>query len=70
MLVGKNDRTLVWLGWEEGGMSEHYDKIRNDVAFRQDVANRCGVGFDVPETLTAFEPVEPKPECEVVALTA
>jgi hypothetical protein len=29
-------------------MSAHYDKIKADVAFRKEVANSCGVGFDVP----------------------
>ena len=25
-------------------MSGRYDQIKNDMAFRKDVANRCGVG--------------------------
>ena len=49
-----------WLGWGEEGMSGRYDKIKADVAFRKEVANTCGVGFDVPETLGAIEPNEPK----------
>ena len=43
-------------------MSGHYDQIRNDVAFRKDVVNRCGVGFDVPVSLASIEPNEPKAE--------
>lgn len=50
-----------WLGWGTEGMSGHYDQIKNDVAFRKDVANRCGVGFNVPTSLTSIEPNEPKP---------
>jgi hypothetical protein len=32
-----------WLGWGSEGMSGHYDKVNNDVAFRKDVVNRCGL---------------------------
>jgi hypothetical protein len=46
-------------------MSGHYDQIKNDVAFRKDVVNRCGVGFDVPVSLASIEPNEPKPKVVV-----
>ena len=49
-----------WLGWGSEGMSGHYDQIKSDVAFRKDVVNRCGVGFDVPASLAPIEPNEPK----------
>lgn len=51
-----------WLGWGNEGMSGHYDQIKNDVAFRKDVVNRCGVGFKVPVSLASIEPNEPKLE--------
>jgi len=51
-----------WLRWGSEGMAGHYDQIKNDVAFRKDVVNRCGVGFDVPVSLDSIEPNEPKPE--------
>jgi len=54
-----------WLGWGDEGMSGHYDQIKNDVAFRKDVVNRCGVGFDVPGSLASIEPNEPKIEVSV-----
>jgi integrase len=54
-----------WLGWGTEGMSGHYDQIKNDLAFRTDVVNRCGVGFDVPASLASIEPNEPKPEAAV-----
>ena len=54
-----------WLGWGEDGMSELYDKVKADVGFRKDVANACGVGFDVPATLGSTEPNEPKIEAAV-----
>ena len=41
------------------GMSRHYDQIKNDVAFRKDVAHRCGVGFGIPASLASVEPSEP-----------
>ena len=59
-----------WLGWGDEGMSGHYDKIKADVAFRKEVANSCGVGFDVPATLVPFEPNEPKLQSETVAVNA
>ncbi len=46
-------------------MSGHYDQIRNDAAFRKDVVNRCGVGFDVAASLASIEPNEPKIEDSV-----
>ncbi len=56
-----------WLGWSSEGMSAHYDKIKADVAFRKEVANSCGVGFDVPAILGSIEPIEPKLESYAVA---
>jgi integrase len=58
-----------WLGWGSEGMSAHYDKIKADVAFRKEVANSCGVGFDVPASLGSIEPIEPKKVEEGVAVT-
>jgi len=55
-----------WLGWGAESMSGHYDGIKSDVAYRRDVAEACGVGFDVPATLGAIEPIEPKPESYTV----
>lgn len=51
-----------WLGWGSEEMSGHYDGIKYDVAFRKDVVNRCGVGFEVPASLASIEPNEPKPK--------
>jgi hypothetical protein len=56
-----------WLGWGEEGMSERYDKIKADVAFRKEVANSCGLGFDVPANLGLIEPIAPKLESYAVA---
>jgi len=56
-----------WLGWGGEGMGAIYDKIKLDVEFRKEVANRCGVGFDVPAILDSIEPIEPKLESYAVA---
>jgi hypothetical protein len=53
-----------WVGGNED-MSGHYDRIKYDVAFHKDVANRCGVGFKVPVSLASIEPNEPKFEVAV-----
>ena len=36
-----------WLGWSGIDMSDHYDKIREDAAFRREVAKRVGIGFEL-----------------------
>jgi len=36
-----------WLGWSGKDMSDHYDKVREDVAFRSEVADRIGLGFEI-----------------------
>jgi integrase len=38
-----------WLGWGGKDMSDHYDKIREDEAFRREVAERAGIGFELPK---------------------
>jgi hypothetical protein len=60
--------TKFWLGWGSGDMSEHYDGIKNDVAYRHDVVNACGVGFDVPAILGLIAPIAPKLESQAVAV--
>jgi integrase len=37
-----------WLGWAGKDMGDKYDKIKQDVAFRKEVAERCGFGFKLP----------------------
>jgi integrase len=36
-----------WLGHAATEMSDVYDKVRDDVGFRREWAERCGVGFDL-----------------------
>ena len=41
-----------------------------EMAFRKEVANSGGVGFDVPASLGPIEPIEPKRAEQEVAVTA
>ena len=38
-----------WLGWSGKDMSDHYDKIREDAAFRRGVAEHAVIGFELPK---------------------
>jgi len=44
--------------------------IKIDVSYRRDVAEACGVGFDVPANLGAIEPIEPKLQPTATAVSA
>ncbi len=37
-----------WLGHADNSMSDLYDKIKEDDAFRLEWAEKCGIGFDLP----------------------
>jgi integrase len=43
----------VWAGHAPTDETDNYDQIKENAPFRQQEADRCGVGFDVPKTLTA-----------------
>jgi integrase len=55
-----------WLGHAPETMSDLYDKIRHDVAFRKDVAERVGVGFQLPASIAPNAPKRHE-EAEVVS---
>jgi integrase len=42
----------MWMGHTAKGMSELYDKSKEDLTYRRMVAESLGTGFDVPKTLT------------------
>jgi integrase len=42
-----------WMGHANRDMSDHYDRVREDVQFRRDVAKSVGVGFELPKSLTS-----------------
>lgn len=45
-----------WMGHSARTMSDVYDRSFEDAEFRQDVANKVGVGFEVPATLVVRQP--------------
>jgi integrase len=49
-----------WMGHADRDMSDHYDRSREDLQFRRDVATAMGIGFELPKTLTAKRTKEEK----------
>jgi hypothetical protein len=47
-------------------MSDPYDKIRHDVAFCKEVAERIGLGFELPSNNAVVGPNGPKIKSEPV----
>jgi hypothetical protein len=47
-------------------MSDLYDKIRHDVRFRKEVAEKAGLGFELPSKKRVVGPNGPKIESAVV----
>lgn len=41
-----------WMGHAARDMSDRYDRVREDVQFRRDVARSVGIGFELPKALT------------------
>ena len=54
------------MGHAGDGMSDLYDKIRHDVAFRKEVAERIGLGFELPAKNTVVGLNGPKIKSEPV----
>jgi hypothetical protein len=48
-------------------MSDFYDKIKEDAVFRKDVAERCGIGFELPTSVAPNAPNLTEAEIETVA---
>jgi integrase len=42
-----------WMGHAGEGMSDLYDKIKADVKFRKEVAEKAGLGFELPENFSS-----------------
>ena len=55
-----------WLGHAGQDMSDLYDKAKNDVQFRKAVAERAGLGFELPAEKSVVGLNGPKIEDEVV----
>jgi hypothetical protein len=41
-----------WTGHAARDMTDHYDRSREDVQYRKDVARAMGVGFELPKALS------------------
>jgi integrase len=41
-----------WMGHANTSMSDNYDRVRDDLQFRREVAASVGVGFELPKTLS------------------
>jgi hypothetical protein len=52
-------------------MSDHYDKISEDAAFRCEVAERAGIGFELPKpSIVPSTPIVPSTAEEAEVVTA
>jgi integrase len=51
-----------WMGHAGEDMSDLYDKIRRDVVFRKDGAQKAGLGFELPSKISVIGPNGPKVE--------
>jgi hypothetical protein len=61
-----NGLRKFWLGWSDKDMSDHYDKIREDTAFRREVAERVGIGFELPSIVPNVPKIAAKVGDEVL----
>src|SRR5271156_3885548 len=55
-----------WMGHASKDMSDRYDRVRDDVVFRKEVALRMDKGFEVPKTLTPKPPKTKKRVSEIL----
>ena len=53
-----------WMGHADENMGDLYDKIKEDVAFRKEWAEKCGLGFDLPSVVPNV-PIVPKKEAKI-----
>jgi integrase len=51
----------LWMGHAPEDETDTYDRVEENVPFCQSEADRCGVGFELPKTLTAKKSNQEKP---------
>jgi len=56
-----------WMGHAPADMSDLYDKVKEDLAFRREWAERCGIGFELPSVIPCVPKNEAKDEAEKAA---
>jgi len=44
------------MGHAPDDMSDLYDKIKEDIRFRKEVAEQCGIGFELPASIAPNAP--------------
>jgi len=60
------DLITFWLGHAEKTVTDSYSKLKNDVEFRKEVAERVGLGFDFSAEKAPVAPMIPKIESKSV----
>jgi len=50
-LLQRCNDSKYWMGHAGRDMSDLYDKVKEDVAFRTKWAERCGFGFELPSVV-------------------
>jgi hypothetical protein len=61
MMVPK-DLEHFWMGHADEGVGDLYSQLENNIKFRKEVAERIGLGFDLPPKNTVVGPNGPKVE--------
>jgi integrase len=64
------DLIHYWVGHAGNSVTDDYSKLKEDLAFRKEVAERVGLGFELPSKKTVIGPNGPKSETESVPETA
>ena len=64
------DLEHFWLGHADEEVGDIYSKLKEDVAFRQEVTGRIGFGFDIPVEKPIVGPNGPKIENETIQKVA
>lgn len=54
-----------WMGHAGEDMSDLYDKIKEDVAFRKEVAEKAGLGFELPSKISSQTKQFPSEKCSI-----
>jgi hypothetical protein len=56
-----------WMGHAGEGMTDLYDKIKEDAVFRRKWAEKCGLGFELPSVVPNVPKIEENDEAAKAA---